>query len=91
LPAEGYDADALCTELAKAEIETVIPAKNDRRDPLPHDREKHRWRNLVERLFNKLKNWRRIATSYDKTKNPTSASSHSRQSSFGYPLSTKLR
>ena len=34
----------------------------------PHDREKYRWRNLVERLFNKLKNWRRIATRYDKTK-----------------------
>ncbi|RFB76591.1 hypothetical protein DYH55_19160 [Methylovirgula sp. 4M-Z18] len=29
---------------------------------------KYRWRNLVERLFNKLKNWRRIANRYDKTK-----------------------
>jgi transposase len=33
-----------------------------------HDREKCRWRNLVERLFNKLKNWRRVAIRYDKTK-----------------------
>jgi transposase len=29
---------------------------------------KYRWRNLVERLFSKLKNWRRVATRYDKTK-----------------------
>nr|WP_244421480.1 transposase [Mesorhizobium alhagi] len=45
-----------------------IPAKSNRREPIAHDREKYRWRNLVERLFNKLKNWRRIATRYDKTK-----------------------
>ena len=36
--------------------------------PIAHDREKYRWRNLVERLFSKLKNWRRVATRYDKTK-----------------------
>jgi hypothetical protein len=28
----------------------------------PHDRAKYRWRSLVERLFSKLKNWRRVAT-----------------------------
>ena len=65
---KGYDADAIRVELAEAEVEAVIPAKINRRDPIPHDREKYRWRNLVERLFNKLKNWRRIATRYDKTK-----------------------
>ena len=32
------------------------------------DREKYRWRNLVERMFSKLKNWRRVATRYDKTR-----------------------
>ena len=65
---KGYDADAIREELAKAEVEAVIPAKTNRRQPIPHDREKYRWRNLVERLFNKLKNWRRVATRYDKTK-----------------------
>lgn len=64
---KGYDADAIREQLAAAEIEAVIPAKSNRRNPVPHDREKYRWRNLVERLFNKLKNWRRIATRYDKT------------------------
>lgn len=64
----GYDADAIREEIAKAGVEAVIPARSNRRSPVPHDREKYRWRNLVERLFNKLKNWRRIATRYDKTK-----------------------
>ena len=46
----------------------MIPAKVNRRIPASHDREKFKLRNLIERLFNKLKNWRRIATRYDKTK-----------------------
>ncbi|GBQ52307.1 transposase [Komagataeibacter oboediens DSM 11826] len=65
---KGYDADLIREELAKAEIEAVIPSKSNRRNPVPHDKTKYRWRNLVERLFNKLKNWRRVATRYDKTK-----------------------
>ena len=58
----GYDADAIRQELAKADIEAVIPAKKNRRTPIPHNHQKYRWRNLIERLFNKLKNWRRVAT-----------------------------
>lgn len=65
---KGYDADAIREELAKAEIEAVIPAKRNRKNPAPHDAEKYKWRNLIERLFSKLKNWRRIATRYDKSK-----------------------
>jgi transposase len=65
---KGYDAHAIRDELAKAEGEAVIPAKSNRRNPTPHDRQKYKLRNLVERLFNKLMNWRRIATRYDKTK-----------------------
>ena len=65
---KGYDADAIRAELAAAGAEAVIPTKSNRRTRIPHDRAKYRWRNLVERLFSKLKNWRRIATRYDKTK-----------------------
>lgn len=65
---KGYDADAIRAELAAAHIEAVIPAKSNRRIIIPHDRQKYRWRNLVERLCSKSKNWRRIATRYDKTK-----------------------
>lgn len=69
LPAgRGYDADVIREELAKAKIEAVILAKSNRPTPIPHDRTKYCCRKLVERLFNKLKNRRRIATRYDKTK-----------------------
>jgi len=64
----GYDADAIREEIAMADVEAVIPAKTNRRTPIPHDRAKYKWRNLIERLFNKLKNWRRVATRYDKTR-----------------------
>ena len=64
----GYDADAIRKEIEAAGAEAVIPAKVNRRNPAPHDRTKYKWRNLIERLFNKLKNWRRVATRYDKTK-----------------------
>lgn len=57
-------------EIAAAGVEAVIPAESNCRIPIPNDREKYRWRNLVERLFSKLKNWRRVATRYDKTKEP---------------------
>ena len=65
---KGYDADTIRDEIARAGVEAVIPAKSNRRTPVPHDRRKYRQRNFVERLFNKLKNWRRIATRYDKTR-----------------------
>nr|WP_082835613.1 MULTISPECIES: IS5 family transposase [Erythrobacteraceae] len=64
----GYDADAIREEIAGAGVEAVIPAKANRRTPTPYDRVKYRWRNLIELLFSKLKNWRRVATRYDKTK-----------------------
>ena len=63
----GYDADAIREEIEAAGVEAVIPAKAGRRNPAAHDRAKYKWRNLIERLFNKLKNWRRVATRYDKT------------------------
>ena len=65
---KGYDADAVRAQIAAAGVEAVIPSKRNRRAPVPHDREKYRWRNQIERLFSKLKNWRRVATRYDKTK-----------------------
>ena len=66
----GHDADAIREEIAAARVETVIPAQSNRLVPITHDRTKYKWRNLVERLFNTLKNSRRVATRYDKTKEP---------------------
>lgn len=44
----------------------VIPATRSRKAPIPYDRNAYRNRNLVERLWCRLKDWRRIATRYDK-------------------------
>ena len=46
--------------------EAVIPPKSNRREPWEYDRELYMQRNLIERAFNKLKQWRRIATRYDR-------------------------
>ena len=64
---KGYDSDAVRDTLTSMNVEAVIPARRNRRNPAAHDRGKYRWRNQIERLFNRLKNWRRVATRYDKT------------------------
>jgi len=56
------DADDIGDEIVSADIEAVVPTKSNRRQPIPHDKAKYKWRNQIERLFNKLKNWRRVAT-----------------------------
>ena len=44
----------------------VVPPKRNRRDPWPYDREKYKKRNEVERLFRRLKGFRRIFSRFDK-------------------------
>lgn len=68
LAGKSYNADAIREEIIEAKIEAIIPAKRNRSHPAQYDRTKYKWRNQVERLFNRLKNWRRVATRYDKTK-----------------------
>lgn len=63
---KGYDADRIRERLAWDGIEPVIPPINTRSKKIPYDRSRYRERNRVERFFNKLKNFRRIATRYDK-------------------------
>ena len=59
---KAYDADSLRTWLKRRKIKAVIPSTATRRTPHPYDRVAHRRRNVIERMFCKLKNWRRIAT-----------------------------
>ena len=44
----------------------VVPPKDNRKEPWPYDKKKYRKRNETERLFRRLKGYRRIATRYDK-------------------------
>jgi transposase len=64
---KGYDTDAIRQELSFRGIQAVIPPKRTRKTEILYDREKYRDRNRIERLFNRLKNWRKVATCYDKT------------------------
>lgn len=63
---KAYDADKLRNWLKAKDIEPVIPSSAARTVPYPLDRTAYKRRNLIERMFGKLKNWRRIATRYDR-------------------------
>ncbi len=45
----------------------VIPNKNNRVNRYPFDEEKYKSRNVIERTFGRIKDFRAIATRYDKT------------------------
>jgi putative transposase len=66
---KGYDSDALIETLAERGIMPVIPPKANRRQPRKTDFVLYRERNLVERFFNRLKQYRALATRYDKLAN----------------------
>jgi transposase len=67
LPADkGCDANSLRDRLAAPKTEAVIPATRSRKTSIPHDIEAYRDRNPIERAFCHLRDWRRIATRYDK-------------------------
>jgi transposase len=62
----GYDADHLRKRLAERQAEAVIPTTTSRKSPIPYDTAAYRQRNSVERLWARLKDYRRVATRYDK-------------------------
>jgi len=52
--------------LADKTIEPVIPSIRRRKPLIPYDMRAYRQRNMIERMFCRLKDFRRIATRYDK-------------------------
>ena len=63
---KGYDANSLRNSLKAQQTEAVIPSTTARKRPIPYDRQAYRQRNRIERAFCSLKDFRRIATRYDK-------------------------
>lgn len=47
-------------------IKAVIPGKSNRKRQIRYDKQADKNRNVVERCFCRLKDWRRIATRYDR-------------------------
>ncbi len=64
---KAFDSDAFRAELADRGAVAVIPPKVNRAASIPFDTEMYKWRHLVENFFCKIKEFRRIATRYDKT------------------------
>ena len=63
----AYDSNEIRAYCAEHGIEAVIPSNPGRLEPLPMDENAYRDRNKVERFFGRLKQYRRLATRYDKT------------------------
>ncbi len=63
---KGYDANKLEAKITEQGSEGVIPPKRNRKSPRAYDKDLYKERNLIERFFAKLKQFRRVATRYDK-------------------------
>ena len=63
---KAYDSDAFIAEITSREAIAVIPPRKNRTEPRTYDKELYKRRNLIERFFGWLKQYRRVATRYDK-------------------------
>ena len=64
---KGYDTDVVLANVAAIGAQAVIPSKKNRLVQRVIDRNLYRDRNKIERFFSRLKQFRRLATRYDKT------------------------
>jgi transposase len=63
---KGYDADALRRSLRQTNNVPVIPGRRNRKRHIVYDTQRYRDRHLIENAFCRLKDFRRVATRYDK-------------------------
>jgi transposase len=63
---KAYDSSALREAIANMQAEAVIPSNRSRKIIIPHDEVTYINRNRIERCFNRMKHFRRIATRYDR-------------------------
>ena len=64
---KGYDSDDLIEVIAEHGAKAVIPPRSNRHEKRRYSKRRYKTRNLVERFFNRIKHYRRIATRYEKT------------------------
>jgi transposase len=64
---KGSDRDEVWANLLMKSILSVIPPRANRKQPIDCDFNRYKDRNRIERMFNRLKQFRRIAARYDKT------------------------
>ena len=63
---KAYEGDATRNLAVRMGYIPVVPPKESRKEPWDYDKELYKFRNQVERLFNRIKRFRRIFTRYDK-------------------------
>ena len=63
---KAYDSNKFRKSLKEAGIRPVIPGRSNRKKRIRHDKEAYKGRNVIERCYCRLKDFRRIATRYDK-------------------------
>ena len=73
---KGYDADAILSAIEAAGSEAVVPPKANRIVQRGYDKLLYKERNRVERFFQAIKNYRRIATRYERLAATFSAMLH---------------
>lgn len=64
----GYDSDEIVDYITQINAIAVIPPKSNRIIQRDYDKVLYKDRNLIERLFNRLKQFRKIATRFEKNK-----------------------
>ena len=62
----GYDADWFRDALQAKGIQPCIPGRRSRNEPVRYDKRRYRRRSRIEIMFGRLKDWRRVATRYDR-------------------------
>ena len=63
---KGYDADRLRRALRKIGTVPVIPGRRNRKRVIRYDQQRYKDRHLIENAFCRIKDFRRVATRYDK-------------------------
>lgn len=63
---KGYDSNWFRRALLDKGITPCIPSNRTRKRSLPYDKLLYRQRHKIENMFGKIKDWRRIATRYDR-------------------------
>jgi putative transposase len=64
---KGYDSSSLAQVIERIGAEVVIPSRSNAKQPRLIDWNLYKDRNKIERFFNRIKHYRRVATRYDKT------------------------
>ncbi len=62
----GYDAEWFRDALEQKGIKPCIPGRKSRSQPVKYDKRRYKRRNRIEIMFGRLKDWRRVATRYDR-------------------------